>query len=42
MEAMLLILVAFAVVALVGAAAQTFGADSRDKKSNFNTTLGVR
>jgi hypothetical protein len=42
MEAMLLILVAFALVALAGAAAQIFGADSRDKNTNFNNTLGVR
>lgn len=42
MEATLLILVAFALVALVGAAAEIFGADSRDKNANLNTTQGVR
>jgi hypothetical protein len=36
-----LILVAFAVVALVGAAAQIFGVDSRDQTNNKNTQ-GVR
>lgn len=41
MEAML-ILVAFAVVALLGAAAEMFGADSRDPKSTYSDSLGVR
>ncbi len=42
MDAILLILVAFALVALLGAAAQRFGVDSRDNGNNFNNTLGVR
>ncbi len=41
MEAFL-ILVAFALVALLGAAAESFGADSRDPKSTYTDSLGVR
>ncbi len=37
-----LILVAFAVVALLGAAAENFGVDSRDPKSIHTDSLGVR
>ena len=40
MEA-LIVLVAFAVVALLGAAAEIFGVDSRDPKIDTNN-LGVR
>jgi hypothetical protein len=41
MEAML-ILVVFAIVALVGAAAQNFGVDSREIRDNQTHNLGVR
>ena len=41
MEAMF-ILVAFAVVAFLGAAAQSFGVDSRDPRSTSTNSLGVR
>lgn len=37
-----LILVAFAVVALLGAAAENFGVDSPDPKSTSTDSLGVR
>ena len=38
----LLIFVVVAAVALIGAAAELFGADSRDTGENLNNSLGVR